>query len=170
MRLQSKLSPGGAAAVGGSAGAGRGPIRQQVPRVLMLHPSAGAPSRHVLHIPHERPAETRHASLAGPSSEPSSCPRCFPRQPLPSLWKPLQKRNCAAYQRQRRLPRRPAGLWARGVCAPPCPLPGSSLCELLCGFPPPALTGLLAFFLQKRLKMSASRPSATGLTWRAPSS
>lgn len=137
-------------------------------------PAPGPPSRHVLRIPRERPAL---APPGGHGMPPLPAPpwsqavaTTLPRQPLPSLQQPLQKRNRAACQRQRQLPRRPAGPWAGGGALPRDPSPAAACVSSRVESPAPAVRGLLAFFLQKRLKMPASRPSATGPTWRAPSS
>lgn len=138
--------------------------------------AAGAPSRHILCILHKHQfllSLGRHCvpPLPAPPQGQAVAHDVSPSSHSPgSLKEPLQKRNCMVCQKQRWLLKHPVGLWACGVRAPLFLLPSSSLCELLCGFPPPAVTDLLTFFLQKRLKIPASQPSVTGPTWRTLSS
>lgn len=90
---QSRLSLGGAAAAGevlGRAG-GLSHSRCYMCSCPVLHLSPRSLSQaHPLHSPQAPvpafPGEALCASLAGPSSGPSGCPRCFPQQPQP--WQP----------------------------------------------------------------------------------
>lgn len=137
-------------------------------------PAPGPPSRHVLRIPRERPAlappgEARHAALASPPLEPSSChdtPPAAAAKPPAAFAKEKPRRakgngSCRGARRARGL---------GGGALPRDPSPAAACVSSRVESPAPAVRGLLAFFLQKRLKMPASRPSATGPTWRAPSS
>lgn len=156
--LQSRLRPGGAAAAGGSAGAGRGPsgsrcracscytpALEPLPGTSFAFPTSGRPS-----LP-PSPGETQRVSLASPSREPSSCPQRFPRQPQPwqippSLQEPLQKRNPVACQRRQWLLRHTAGPRASGGVRSPMSSPPAVACVSSCvESPAPAVTSLLAF-------------------------
>lgn len=176
MCLQARLSLGGAAAAGGSGRAGRAPIGQQVPRVLVLRSSPGSPFQ--AHPSHSPRAAGPHSPQghgvpplpAAPWSQ-AVAHDAFPSSHSPGSLHQASRSLCKRETaRCAKLSRRTAGLRTWGVCAPPSPLLSSSLCELLCGVPCSSSNRSPCVFLQKRLKMPASRPSVTGPTWRAPSS
>lgn len=155
MCLQARLSLGGAAAAGGSGRAGRGPIGQQVPRVLVLRSSPGSPFQ--AHPSHSPQAASPHSPQGHgvPPSPASPRSQAVAHDAFPSSHSPgslqqasrsLCKREtawCAKGDSNCQGARQVCGL---GVCVLPQALSSAVACVSTCvESPAPAVTGLLVF-------------------------
>lgn len=137
---------------------------QAHPSHSLRAPALAFPSGDTRGLPHQPLLGAKQLPMTLPPAAmapaaPAKLPGAFAKQKASGVPK-LAGAGCAAGPR------------ARGMCAPQSPLPSSSLCEFPCGSPAASSSsnGSPCLSLQKRLRMPASPPSATGPTWRAPSS